>query len=155
MRQCWQIVTQKFCLSGETSFPFEPKLCALIRSASLPPSLLQDPASCPAPVAFPKCQLCCYSPCALCSLFSAATTPWACKATGAPWAGGAGVVAVLSTVFGEVDEAGPGGGPGFAQKPSANARPPGVPWLRRQTQILCRETSKGVSVLWHNGVSHL
>ena len=75
MRQCWQIVTQKFCLTGEMSFPFEPKFYASMGRASPPLHLLQDPVGCPSPVPFPKCRLCCCYRCALCSLFGSATNP--------------------------------------------------------------------------------
>lgn len=138
MRQHWQIVTQKFCLTEERSFPFEPKLCASMGPA--PPSLhlLQDPAGCPASVLFPKCQLCCYRPWALCSLFGAATTPGLAKALEPR--GLTELVQWLSPAqcseTPEVAESGSGGGPGFAQTPPANARPPGTPWLGWQAQIV-------------------
>lgn len=45
----------------------------------------------------------------------------------------------------KVAEAGLGADPGFAQKPSASAHPPGVPWLRQQALIVCRYSSKGTS----------
>lgn len=154
MRKHWQTVTQKFCLTGERSFCFEPKPCALMGPTPPALHLLQNPTGCPAPVPFPKRRLCCYHPCALCSLFGAATTPGLAKPL-EPRGLIEPVQWLSPAVFGDTRGGWSRAWRGFAQKPSANAPPPGVPWLRRQTQIVCRETGKGDFVLWHNRLSHL